>query len=769
MPQTHPDADDKRTQLRRAALDYHEFPTPGKVAIAATKQLVNQSDLALAYSPGVASPCEEIVKDANNAYKYTSRGNLVAVVTNGTAVLGLGDIGPLAGKPVMEGKGVLFKKFAGIDVFDIEIDEKKDLDKLVDIIASLEPTFGGINLEDIKAPDCFYVERKLRERMKIPVFHDDQHGTAITVGAAIMNGLKVAGKDINKVKLVTSGAGAAALACVGLLVKLGIPRENVWVTDIAGVVYEGRVELMDPDKAQYAQPTTARSLGEVIDGADVFLGLSAGGVLKKDMVARMAPSPIVFALANPTPEITPEEVKAVRDDAIIGTGRSDYPNQINNILCFPYIFRGALDAGATTITVEMEMAAVHAISELAQAEQSEVVAAAYAGEPLAFGREYLIPKPFDPRLMIKVAPAVAQAAMDSGVAKRPIVDMNAYREKLQSFVYASGTVMKPIFTAAKKALKKRVAFSEGEDERVLRAAQIVVDEGLALPILVGRPKVIAARIEKFGLRLQQDVDYEVVNVEHDERYRDFWQTYHRMTERKGITAPMAKIDMRRRLSLIAAMMVHKGFADGMICGTWGTTALHLNFIDQVIGKRAGVKTYAAMNGLMLPGRQLFLVDTHINYDPSAEQLAEITRMAAEEMRRFGIPPKVALLSHSNFGSSSQPSALKMRDTLELLRQQAPDLDVDGEMHGDVALDGDARLQLMPNTTLHGDANLLVLPNIDAANIAYNLLKTAAGGGIAVGPVLLGAAKPVHILTASTTVRRIVNMTALTVADANATR
>jgi len=766
----HPtDADEKRAQLRRAALDYHEFPTPGKVAIAATKQLVNQSDLALAYSPGVASPCEEIVKDPNAAYRYTSRGNLVAVVTNGTAVLGLGDIGPLAGKPVMEGKGVLFKKFAGIDVFDIEIDEKRDLDKLVDIIASLEPTFGGINLEDIKAPDCFYVERKLRERMKIPVFHDDQHGTAITVGAAIMNGLKVAGKDINRVKLVTSGAGAAALACVGLLVKLGIPRENVWVTDIAGVVYQGRTELMDPDKAQYAQPTAARSLGEVIDGADVFLGLSAGGVLKKDMVARMAPNPIVFALANPTPEITPEEVKMVRDDAIIGTGRSDYPNQINNILCFPYIFRGALDAGATTITVEMEMAAVHAIAELAQAEQSEVVAAAYAGEPLAFGREYLIPKPFDPRLMMKVAPAVAQAAMDSGVAQRPIADMNAYREKLQSFVYASGTVMKPIFTAAKKALKKRVVFSEGEDERVLRAAQIVVDEGLALPNLVGRPKVIAARIEKFGLRLQQGVDYEVVNVEHDERYRDFWQTYHRMTERKGVTAPMAKIDMRRRLSLIAAMMVHKGFADGMICGTWGTTALHLNYIDQVIGKRAGVKTYAAMNGLMLPGRQVFLVDTHINYDPSAEQLAEITRMAAEEMRRFGIPPKVALLSHSNFGSSSQPSAVKMRDTLALLREQAPELEVDGEMHGDVALDSAERCLIMPHSTLQGDANLLVLPNIDAANIAYNLLKTAAGGGIAVGPVLLGAAKPVHILTASTTVRRIVNMTALTVADANATR
>jgi len=762
-------SEDKLAELRRAALEYHQFPTPGKISIAATKQLVNQHDLALAYSPGVAVPCEEIVKDPNNAYKYTSRGNLVAVITNGTAVLGLGDIGPLASKPVMEGKGVLFKKFAGIDVFDIEIDEKHDLDKLVDIIASLEPTFGGINLEDIKAPDCFYVERKLRERMKIPVFHDDQHGTAITVGAAILNALKVAGKEPKDVKLVTSGAGAAALACVGLLVKLGIPRENVWVTDLAGVVYEGRVELMDPDKSIYAQKTDARKLGEVIDNADVFLGLSAGGVLKRDMVARMAPRPIIFALANPTPEITPEEVKAVRDDAIIGTGRSDYPNQINNILCFPYIFRGALDAGASTITVEMEMAAVHAIAELAQAEQSEVVAAAYIGEPLAFGPEYLIPKPFDPRLMMKVAPAVAQAAFDSGVALRPIKDMDAYREKLQSFVYASGTVMKPIFMAAKKALKKRVAFAEGEEERVLRAAQIVVDEGLAMPTLIGRPNVIAERIEKFGLRLKHGVDYDVVNVELDDRYRDFWQTYHRMTERKGMTVQVAKIEMRRRLTLIGSMLLHKGYVDGLICGTWGTAPVHLQYVDQVIGKRAGVKTYSCMNGLMLPGRQVFLVDTHINYDPTASELAEITIMAAEEMVRFGIPPKAALLSHSNFGSSNQPSAVKMRDTLALLQQQAPWLEVDGEMHGDVALDGASRANLMPSSTLHGDANLLVLPNIDAANIAYNLLKMAAGGNIAVGPVLLGAAKPVHILTASTTVRRIVNMTALTVADANATR
>jgi malate dehydrogenase (oxaloacetate-decarboxylating)(NADP+) len=761
--------EEKRAELRRAALEYHQFPTPGKIAIAATKQLVNQHDLALAYSPGVAAPCEEIVKDPNNAFKYTSRGNLVAVITNGTAVLGLGDIGPLAAKPVMEGKAVLFKKFAGIDVFDIEINEKHDLDKLVDIIASLEPTFGGINLEDIKAPDCFYVERKLRERMKIPVFHDDQHGTAITVGAAILNGLKVVGKDPKKVKLVTSGAGAAALACLGLLVKLGIPRENIFVTDLAGVVYEGRTELMDEDKIVYVQKTSARTLGEIIEGADIFLGLSAGGVLKKEMVAKMAAKPLIFALANPNPEISPEDVKAVRSDAVIATGRTDYPNQVNNVLCFPYIFRGALDAGASTITVEMEIAAVYAIAELAQAEQSEVVAAAYAGEQLAFGPEYLIPKPFDPRLMIKIAPAVAQAAADSGVALRPIPDMDAYREKLQSFVYASGTTMKPIFMAAKKGLKKRVAYAEGEEERVLRAAQIVVDEGLALPTLIGRPLVMAERIQKFGLRLREGIDYSVVNVEQDHRYRDFWQTYHRMTERKGITAQVAKIEMRRRLTLIGAMLLHKGDVDGLICGTWGSTAMHLQYLDQVIGKRPGVHTYACMNGLLLPERQVFLVDTHVNYDPTAAQLAEITTMAAEEMMRFGIRPKAALLSHSNFGSSNQPSAVKMRDTLELLRVRAPWLEVDGEMHGDVALDGAARAALMPNSTLSGDANLLVLPNIDAANIAYNLLKTAAGGNIAIGPVLLGAAKPVHILTASTTVRRIVNMTALTVADANATR
>ncbi|MEG0937416.1 NADP-dependent malic enzyme [Comamonas sp.] len=759
---------DKRALLRQAALEYHEFPKPGKVAISATKPMANQHDLALAYSPGVAAPCEEIVKDPAAAYKYTSRGNLVGVISNGTAVLGLGDIGALASKPVMEGKGVLFKKFAGVDVFDIEIDEK-DPQKLVEVIAALEPTFGAINLEDIKAPECFYVERELRKRMNIPVFHDDQHGTAITVAAAMVNALKVAGKKIEEIKLVSSGAGAAALACLNLLLEVGLKRENVFVTDIAGVVYEGRTELMDPDKALFAQKTELRTLGEVIEGADAFLGLSAGNVLKQDMVKKMAAKPIIFALANPNPEITPEDVKAVRDDAIIATGRTDYPNQVNNVLCFPYIFRGALDCGATTITTSMEIACVYAIADLAQAEQSEEVAAAYVGEALSFGPEYLIPKPFDPRLMLIVAPAVAKAAAEAGVAKRPIEDMDAYREHLKTFVYASGTMMKPIVMAAKKAAKKRVAYAEGEEERILRAAQIVVDERIARPTLIGRPSIIAQRIEKFGLRLKEGQDYDVVNVEHDERYRDFWKTYHRMTERKGITEPIAKIEMRRRLTLIGSMLLHKGEVDGLICGTWNNTNVHLNYIDQVIGKRSGVTTYACMNGLLLPERQVFLVDTHVNYDPTAEQLAEITIMAAEEMMRFGIKPKAALLSHSNFGSSNQPSAVKMRQTLELLREQAPWLEVDGEMHGDVALDGKARAKLMPNSTLLGDANLLVLPNIDAANISYNLLKQAAGGGIAVGPVLLGAAQPVHVLTPSTTVRRIVNMTALTVADANVSR
>jgi malate dehydrogenase (oxaloacetate-decarboxylating)(NADP+) len=755
-------------QRRKAALEYHEHPVPGKLAIQATKQLLNQHDLSLAYSPGVAAPCEEIVKDPDAAFRYTSRGNLVAVITNGTAVLGLGDIGPLAAKPVMEGKAVLFKKFAGIDVFDIEINEK-NLDKLVDIIASLEPTFGGINLEDIKAPDCFYVERKLRERMSIPVFHDDQHGTAIVVGAAVINGLKVVGKDIRKIKLVTSGAGAAALACLGLLLKLGLPRENIWVTDLEGVVYKGRTVLMDEDKAQFAQPTDERTLAEVIKGADVFLGLSAGGVLKPEMVSTMGPKPLILALANPTPEILPEEARAVRPDAILATGRTDYPNQVNNVLCFPYIFRGALDAGASTITSEMEIAAVEAIAELAQAEQNEVVAAAYAGEQLTFGPEYLIPKPFDPRLMVKIAPAVAKAAIASGVARRPIDDMDAYRDRLQSLVYASGSVMKPIYAAAKKASRKKVAYAEGEDERVLRAVQIVVDEGLARPTLIGRPEVIRQRIERFGLRLREGVDYEVVNVEDDPRYRDFWQTYHRIMERKGVTEQLAKIEMRRRLSLIGTMLLHKGHVDGMICGTWSTPTVHLDFIRPVIGYRPGASTYACMNGLILPNRQVFLVDTHVNQNPTAQELAQITIMAAEEIRRFGIRPMAALLSSSNFGSHNHEGAIKMRETLALVQQQAPWLEIDGEMHGDVALDTAARTRLMPNSTLTGDANLLVFPDQDSANIAYNLLKAAAGQGIAIGPILLGAAKPVHVLTASATVRRVVNMTALTVADANASR
>jgi len=771
-----PESDSKSAERRRAALEYHEHPQPGKLTISATKQMLNQHDLALAYSPGVAAPCEEIVADPAAAFRYTARGNLVAVISNGTAVLGLGDIGPLASKPVMEGKAVLFKKFAGIDVFDIEVNEK-DADKLIEVIAALEPTFGGINLEDIKAPECFVVESRLRERLKIPVFHDDQHGTAIVVGAALLNALKIIGKPIGEVKLVTSGAGAAALACLNLLLQLGVRREHVWVTDLAGVVWQGRTELMDEDKARFAQATPLRTLAEVIPGADVFLGLSAGGVLKPEMVATMAARPVIFALANPTPEILPEQVKAVRGDALIATGRSDYPNQVNNVLCFPYIFRGALDSGATAVTEAMKVATVHAIAELARAEQSEVVAAAYAGETLAFGPEYLIPKPFDPRLMIKVAPAVARAAAESGVALRPIADWQAYAEKLQSFVYASGQTMRPIFTLAKRAQGKRVAFAEGEEERVLRAVQVVIDEELARPTLIGRPAVIAARIEKFGLRLREGADYDVVNVEHDERYRDFYTRYHQMTERKGVTIQMAKIEMRRRLTLIGSMLLVSGHVDGMLCGTWGTTAAHLHYIDQVIGKRAGgspgtaqdVRVYACMNGLMLPGRQVFLVDTHVNADPSAEELCKITMMAAEEMRRFGIEPKVALLSHSNFGTSDHPSALKMRRTLALLREQAPGLEADGEMHGDVALDAEDRHKIMPGSTLTGDANLLVLPNIDAANISYNLLKTAAGGGIAIGPVLLGAAKPVHILTPSATVRRIVNMTALTVADANAVR
>ena len=752
--------------LRKAALQYHEFPIPGKIEIAPTKQLTNQRDLALAYTPGVAAPCEEIVKDPANAFKYTARGNLVGVITNGTAVLGLGNIGPLASKPVMEGKAVLFKKFAGIDVFDIEVNEN-DPDKLVEIVASLEPTFGGINLEDIKAPDCFVVERKLRARMKIPVFHDDQHGTAIVVAAAILNGLKVVGKDASNVKLVTSGAGAAALACLDLLVELGIPRKNIWVTDLVGVAYKGRKELMDPEKEPFCQETDLRTLDDVIAGADIFLGLSAGGVLKQEMVKKMADKPLIFALANPTPEILPEEVKVVRPDAVMATGRTDYPNQVNNVLCFPFIFRGALDVGATTITRGMEVAAVKAVAELAQAEQSEVVTSVYGIENLSFGPEYLNPKPFDPRLITVIAPAVAKAAMDDGVALRPIKDFEAYRNQLQQFVYHSGTLMKPLFSIAKRvpANQKRIVFAEGEDERVLRAVQIIIDEHLATPILIGRPAVIEHRIVKFGLRMKAGEDFEIVNPENDPRYRDFWQTYLGLTERKGVTESFAKLEMRRRNTLIGSVMITKGMADGMICGTVSNSATHLKYIDEVVGHEPGANVYGAMSGLILPGRQVFLVDTHINLDPTAEELAELTLMAASEMRKLGLEPKVALLSHSNFGSSNAPSAVKMREVLVLIQKADPTLEVDGEMHGDSALDASIRGGAVTSSPLKGDANLLVMPNIDAANISYNLLKTAAGNGIAIGPLLLGVAKPIHILTPAATVRRIVNVTTLAVVEA----
>jgi malate dehydrogenase (oxaloacetate-decarboxylating)(NADP+) len=754
--------------LKRAALEYHEQGRPGKISVTPTKSLVNQRDLALAYSPGVAAACEMIVEDPAAAFRYTARGNLVAVITNGTAVLGLGAIGPLAAKPVMEGKGVLFKKFAGIDVFDLEIAEN-DPDRLVEIVAALEPTFGGINLEDIKAPECFVVERKLRERMRIPVFHDDQHGTAVVVGAAILNGLQVVGKRIADCKLVVSGAGAAALACLDLLLDLGFAREQVWVTDIEGVVWRGRKVLMDEEKARFAQDTDARTLADVIAGADIFLGLSAGGVLKPEMVARMAGRPLILALANPTPEILPEQVRAVRDDAVIATGRSDYPNQVNNVLVFPFLFRGALDSGATTITREMEIAAVRAVAELARAEQSDVVTAAYGGAGVSFGPEYLIPKPFDPRLIARIAPAVAKAAIDSGVATRPIADFDAYRAQLEQFVYHSGNFMKPIFTAARQGETRRIVYAEGEDERVLRAVQQVVDERLARPTLVGRPAVIERRIERFGLRLRAGRDFDVVNPEWDERFRDYWQTYHALVDRKGVSPQYAQIEVRRRNTLIGALAVHRGEADGMLCGSFGPFSQHLQYLDEVIGRKPGASVYAAMNTLMLPGRQVTLVDTHVNAEPSAAELAEITLMAADELRRFGIRPSVALLSHSNFGTSNRPSAVKMRDALAILRERAPELEIDGEMHGDAALDPEYRRGLMPRTTLSGEANLLVMPNIDAANISYNLLKTAAGNNIAIGPVLLGAARPVHVLTASATVRRLVNMTAWTVVDINASR
>jgi malate dehydrogenase (oxaloacetate-decarboxylating)(NADP+) len=749
--------------IRKAALEYHRLPVPGKIEVTATKSLITQRDLALAYTPGVAAACEEIERDANQARELTARGNLVAVVTNGTAVLGLGNIGPLASKPVMEGKAVLFKKFAGINVFDIELAER-DPDKLVDIIAALEPTFGGINLEDIKAPECFYIEKKLRSRMKIPVFHDDQHGTSIIVGAAIVNGLRVVGKDIAKVKLVVSGAGAAALACLDMLVALGVRMENIWVSDIKGVVYEGRKEEMDDNKARYARKTEARKLADIIADADIFLGLSAGGVLKPEMVKKMAPRPLILALANPEPEIHPDQVKAVRDDAVIATGRSDYPNQVNNVLCFPFIFRGALDVGATTINEPMKLAAVNAIAELAHAEQSDIVAQAYGSQQVSFGPEYLIPRPFDPRLIVKIAPAVAKAAMDSGVATAPIRDFPAYIEKLNEFVYHSGLIMKPVFTAAKQN-PKRIVFTEGEDERVLRATQVIVDERLAIPILVGRPAVLERRIERWGLRIKPGRDFEVVNPEGDPRYRDYWSEYFRMTERRGVSIPFAKLEMRRRLTLIGAMMLHKGEADGLICGMIGTHQSHLAFLDQVIGKRPGVKNYYAMNLLMLPRRTLFICDTYVNVDPTAEQIFEVTRLATEEIRRFGLVPKVALVSHSSFGTSDSPSAAKMREALEIIRKRLPELDVEGEMQGDAALQEDVRLKAFPNSRLKGDANLLVMPTLDAANISFNLLKVVGGAGITVGPILLGAARAVHILTPTSTVRRIINMTALAVVDA----
>jgi malate dehydrogenase (oxaloacetate-decarboxylating)(NADP+) len=743
--------------LRRAALDYHLYPRPGKIAVTPTKALTNQSDLSLAYSPGVAAACEEIERDPATAALYTSRANLVAVVSNGTAVLGLGDIGPLAGKPVMEGKGVLFKKFAGIDVFDIEIAEH-DPDKLVDIIAALEPTFGGINLEDIKAPECFLVERKLRERLRIPVFHDDQHGTAIISAAAVLNGLKIVGKDIDKVKLVCSGAGAAAIACLDLIVSLGARRENIFVCDSKGVIHAGRQNL-DASKQRYAQDTAARTLGDVMPGADIFFGLSTGGVLKPEMVAGMARDPIILAMANPDPEILPEHAKAVRPDCIIGTGRSDYPNQVNNALCFPYIFRGALDSGATTINEAMKIAAVKAIAELAHAEQSDVVAAAYGNANLSFGRDYLIPTPFDPRLILKVAPAVAQAAMDSGVASRPLPDMAAYRQQLNEFVYHSGFVMKPVFTAAKE-MPARIVFCEGEDERMLRAVQTVCDEGLARPILIGRPEVVERHLAKCGLRVRAGEHFELVNPDSDPRYKELWHDYYELMCRKGIGVEYAKREMRRRTTLIGAMLVRHGYADGMLCGTFGKHSLHLRYIAEVIGRKPGIDHFYAMNMLILPKRTLFIGDTYVNYDPTAAQLAEMTRLAADEVRRFGIVPKVALLSHSSFGTEDTPTAQKMRAALQLLRAQAPELEVEGEMHGDAALDPEIRRQVFPNARLAGAANLLVMPTLDAANIAFNLLKTAAGDGLTVGPLLLGAARPVHILTPTATVRRIVNMTAL---------
>ena len=750
-------------QLQIDALEYHERPRPGKISIAPTKALATSRDLSLAYSPGVAYACTAIQKNPQEAAKYTARANLVAVITNGSAVLGLGNIGALAGKPVMEGKACLFKKFAGIDVFDIEIAES-DPDEMVKIVASLEPTFGGINLEDIKAPECFYIERKLRERMKIPVFHDDQHGTAIVTAAAVINGLRIVGKDIARVKLACSGAGAAAIACVDLLVSLGLDPKNVTLVDSKGVVHSGRKESLSPDKARYARETSARTLSDAVVGADIFLGLSAPGVLKQEMVKTMSDPPIILAMANPEPEIRPELAKEVSPNCLVATGRSDYPNQVNNSLCFPFIFRGALDCGASTINEAMKLAAVRALADLAQAEPSEIVALAYGEQTPPFGPDYLIPRAFDPRLITSLAPAVAKAAMDSGVATRPIVDFDAYRDQLSRFVYQSGTTMQPVFATAKKA-PKRVAYAEGEDERVLRAAQVAVDEKLARPVLIGRTDVIEARIRKLGLRLKLGDNCDVVNVLDDPRYRDYWSEYHELSRRKGVSRAQAMDEMRNRTTLIGAMLVRRGEVDAMLCGTSGDFSDHLKYIQRVIGLREGVQSFSAMQLVILPDRQLFVCDTHVNRDPDAEQIAEMTLLAVEQVRRLGIRPSVALLSHSSFGSSEAPSAQKMRDALEIILAKAPDLAVEGEMRADAALSKTVRDNGFTGSRLTEDANLLIMPNVDAANITYNALRVTGGSGITIGGFLLGAAKPVHIMTPSSTVRRIVNMTAIAVADA----
>ncbi|MCA6960325.1 NADP-dependent oxaloacetate-decarboxylating malate dehydrogenase [Pectobacterium odoriferum] len=751
-------------QLKQSALDFHQYPIPGKIQVSPTKPLATQRDLALAYSPGVAAPCLEIAADPLAAYKYTARGNLVAVISNGTAVLGLGNIGALAGKPVMEGKGVLFKKFSGIDVFDIEVDEL-DPDKLIDVIAALEPTFGGINLEDIKAPECFYIEKKLRERMKIPVFHDDQHGTAIICTAAVLNGLRVVEKNISDVRLVVSGAGAASIACLNLLVALGLQKHNIVVCDSRGVIFHGRDENMEETKAAYAiEDNGARKLADVIPDADIFLGCSGPGVLTPEMVKTMALRPLIMALANPEPEILPPLAKEVRPDAIICTGRSDYPNQVNNVLCFPFIFRGALDVGATTINEEMKLACVHAIADLALAEQSEVVASAYGDQELSFGPDYLIPKPFDPRLIIKIAPAVAKAAMDSGVATRPIEDFDAYIEKLTQFVYKTNLFMKPIFAQARQQ-PKRVVFAEGEDARVLHATQELVTLGLAFPILIGRPSVIEMRLQKLGLQLTIGKDFEVVNNESDPRFKEYWSEYFELMKRRGVSQEKAQRAVIGNPTLIGSIMVHRGEADALICGTIGTYEEHFDVVEKVFGYREGVHAAGAMNALMLPSGNTFIADTYVNADPTPEQLAEITLMAAESVRRFGIEPKVALLSHSSFGTSDSPTAQKMRATLALVNKLAPELEIDGEMHGDAALVEAIRREQMPDSPLKGSANILIMPNMESARISYNLLRVSSSEGVTVGPVLMGISKPVHILTPIASVRRIVNMVALAVVEA----